>query len=522
MTMTAPPTTPPTPPASPTRHRLVRTRARWIAGTTLLVVLGAAAFSLLQTPTYEATADVVVLPLVSPNGPTPQTPSMGTERSLVLSDVVASGAARQLGWTLPALVDAVSVTVPAQTQTLEITCATSDAAFSARCAQALADGYVQYKDSQPIMTLPERGRVITPAVAPPSPTTPNLLLNLLAGLLVGLVLGFGVALLRDRLDSRVRGADDIESRGMRVLGVVPARGAGAGRGSDSEERWRAFGSLAAKLHSTMGEPTGPGSPVIVVTAIAEEDTLEAPAAAAALAAALASSGDRVVLVEADTGSPTGETPDPGLLDLLAGRIDLDTALRTASHPHLRTVSVGLRPPERIGRREWGRLTALLAAEADLVVVAADPMLVTANGLSVAQGADAVVAVAVGRVTTRTDIDEFVRECRELGLPLVGAALTVDSVHRSRRGARAAGHDGWGVWAEDTEPGSSAPAVEEPETEPPQTTRAPEHKLPTQGPTALVGGSRVVTTTVVGPREPSEREERQTGTNGTGAHPVPPT
>ncbi|HEY2225162.1 hypothetical protein [Actinomycetospora sp.] len=513
MTMTEPPTMPPTtpptnpPPASPptappARSSLFRRRARWVAGTTLLVVLAAAVFSLIQTPTYEATADVVVLPVVTPNV-TPQTPNMGTERSLALSDLVTSGAARKLGWTVPDLLDAISVTVPAQTETLEITCATSDAGFSARCAQAVAESYVAYKDTQPIATLPERGRVISPAAPPLSPTTPNLALNLLAGLIVGLVLGFVVAALRDRLDTRVRVEGDIEARGLRVLGVVPARGAGAGRGSDAEERSRAFGALAAKLHSTVGEPTGRGAPVIVVTALAEEDTLEAPAAASALASALAASGDRVVLVNADTGSPTGSTPEPGLLDLLAGRIDVETALKTTSHPHLRTVSVGLRPPERIGRREWSRLTAQLATEADLVVVAADPMLVTANGLSVAQGADTIVAVAVARATTRTDVEEFVRECRELGLPVAGAVLTVDSVRRARRGARTGqtGHDGWGAWAEDTDPASS--------------TRAG------QQPAAASGSSRVVPTTVVGPREPSEPSRGQHEANGAGARPVPP-
>ena len=543
MTMTAPPTTPstPTPPVPRARNRLLRTRLRWIAGTTLLVVLGAAAFSLLQTPTYEATADVVVLPLVTPDGPTPQTPSMGTERSLVTSDVVAAGAARRLGWNLPDLLDATSVTVPAQTQTLAITCGTSDPAFSARCAQALAEGYVSYKDSQPIMTLPERGRVITPAVPPLSPTTPNLVLNLLAGLLVGLVLGFGVALLRDRLDTRIRVADDLEQRGLRVLGVVPARGAGAGGRSGADERSRAFGALAAKVRSTVGSSPTPGpkasrrAPVIVVTAIADEDTLEAPAAASALASALAAAGDRVVLVNADLGSPTGTTPDPGLLDLLAGRIETDAAVRETSHAHLRTVSVGRRPPARIGRREWSRTSAALAASADVVIVAADPMLVTANGLSVTQGADAVVAIAVGRATSRSDVDEFVHECRELDLPLVGAALTVDTVRRSRRAVRAeeAERSGWGAWAEDPEPGPSTaagteesaaeesaagPASEESAAGEPATEETAVGK--THGP----AGPRVVPTTVVSPREPSALEEPSRGrseSNGTGAHPVPP-
>jgi polysaccharide biosynthesis transport protein len=540
MTMTAPPTTTPIAPP-PARRRLLRTQARWIAGTTLLVVLGAAAFSFLQTPAYEATAEVVVLPLVTPNV-TPQSPSMGTEQSLATSDLVAGDAARKLGMPLLDLQRAVSVTVPAQTQTLAITCTTTDAAFSARCAQTVAESYVAYKDSQPIQTLPERGRVITPAVPPLAPATPNLVLNLLAGLLVGLVLGFLVAVARDRLDSRVRVAEDLEQRGVRVLGVVPARGAGAGGGSGTDARARAFGALAVKVRSAVREPAGTRpAPVIVVTAIADEDTLEAPAVASALASALAAAGERVVAVNADTGSPTGTAPAPGLLDLLAGRLDLASALHPTAHPQLRTLSVGRRPPARIGGPEWARTAELLGSSADLVVVAADPMLLSANGLTVAQGADAVVAVAVGRATTRSDVDAFVQECRELGLPLAGAALTVDTVRRTKQADRGdqAERDGWGSWAEvlgsdsgsesgsgaaekETEEPAAETAAEEPAAEEPGRATTTDEEEPVTVQTG--GGPRVVPTTVVSPRKPSPLEGNgrgRTENNGTGVHPVPP-
>lgn len=520
MTMTAPPTTTPlTSPGDPGGRRLLRTRARWIAGTTLLVVLGAAVFSFLQPPTYEATAEVVVLPLVTPQV-TPHTPNMATEQSLVTSDLVTGVAARRLGMPLPDLLRATSVTVPAQTETLAITCATADAAFSARCAQALAESYVAYKDSPPVLSLPERGLVISPAVVPLAPATPNIVLNLIAGLLIGLVLGLAVAVVGDRLDGRVRVAEDLERRGLRVLGVVPARGAGAGDGgAGADARARAFGSLAAKVRNAVASPVGtplrPAS-VVVVTAVADEDTREAPAIAAALASALAASGERVVLVHADTSSATGATPAPGLLDLLAGRIEADAALATTSHPQLRTVSVGRRPPERIGGPEWSRTAALLGVSADLVVTAADPMLLTANGLAVAQGADAVVAVAVGRATTRSDVDAFVRECHSLGLPLVGAALTVDAVGPPRRNGLSAQaeHHGWESWAEEAEPES----------------RAKDNAAEDDGAGEGSSGtsptcSPLVPATVVSPRAPSALEEStRTGneSNGTGPHPVPPT
>ena len=138
--------------------RLVRVRLTWIAGVTLVAVASAAAFSWVQTPVYKSAAEVVVLPLVSP-GATPQpAPEMATEKELVTSDVVASIASRRLRIPTGQLRGQVSVAVPADTQMMEITCSAADPPAARACAQEMAEAYVQYKDTQPISTVPERAR----------------------------------------------------------------------------------------------------------------------------------------------------------------------------------------------------------------------------------------------------------------------------------------------------------------------------------------------------------------------------
>ena len=155
---------------------LVRARLTWIVAVTLVVAASAAVFSWAQARVYQSAADVVVLSVVAPGAGPPAPPRMATEKEMVTSDVVASVASRRLGVPIRQLRRQASVTVPADTQVMEITCAAADPGSARSCAQEVAQAYVDYKDSQPIATIPERGRIISPAPLPrlrARPTSPS-------------------------------------------------------------------------------------------------------------------------------------------------------------------------------------------------------------------------------------------------------------------------------------------------------------------------------------------------------------
>jgi len=64
--------------------------------------------------------------------------------------------------------------------------------------------------------------VLTPAVAPLKPTSPNILLNTTLAVFLGLLLGLAAALLLELMDPRVRGPADLRQMdGIPVLGVIP-------------------------------------------------------------------------------------------------------------------------------------------------------------------------------------------------------------------------------------------------------------------------------------------------------------
>ena len=67
--------------------------------------------------------------------------------------------------------------------------------------------------------------VLSQAVAPIRPSSPNILLNTALSIVVGLVLGIGIALLLELRDRRVRGVEDVmQALKLPILGVMPKPG----------------------------------------------------------------------------------------------------------------------------------------------------------------------------------------------------------------------------------------------------------------------------------------------------------
>ena len=410
--------------------RLLRARLAWILAVTAVVAGSAAVFTLSQPPVYKSTARVIVLAEVKPGAPTPPLPSMGTEKELITSDLVASRAAGALGVPVGDLTAGTDVTVPVDTEVLNITCSSGDPDEARRRAQALAEAYVTYKATQPIPTLPQQARVMTPAGRPGSPSEPKVPLNLAVGVLVGLLLGFLTALVRDRLDGRVRGVGDLEQRGLPALAVVPPSRELAP--APDVLVLRAPESAAAQAYGALGEQVlvatrdAPTATVVVAGAVPEWGT---SSVAANLAATLALSGRQVVIVDADARpartEPAGLKDRPGLLDVLARQIPLRAALQPTRVPRLTLLSLGRRTPAsptQLAGSRWAETSAALAKRFDVVIVAAAPLLTSANGVRVAHGATGVVLVVHDRQSARAELDRAVTELARVEAPVLGCVL----------------------------------------------------------------------------------------------------
>ena len=178
--------------------------------------------------------------------------------------------------------------------------------------------------------------VLTGAVRPTSPSSPHPTRNAAIGLLVGLVLGILLGVLRDRLDRRTRGIDEVEAvYRAPMLGMVPftkrrtpraellADFSGSGLLADSYRTIRTNLSLF-RLN------TSDSTVVVITSAIAGEGK---SAVAANLAHALSVTGKNVLVVSADLHNPTlheyfGFTSPDGTAPTTLQRIDLSRAART--------------------------------------------------------------------------------------------------------------------------------------------------------------------------------------------------
>jgi capsular polysaccharide biosynthesis protein/Mrp family chromosome partitioning ATPase len=286
------------------------------------------------------------------------------------------------------------------------------------------------------------GKIIRDAELPTGPSKPNRALNLASGAMVGLVLGVGAALLRQRLDKRVRRAADLPRRAdVPVLAAVPGRVkprlddvlSPLGTGGRIFSRLRnevlasipppPTGDLTASLHGQVvvvaGASRGAASTVV----------------AANLAAAFARTGSETVLVCAHLPDSLVETASmnrmlgvravPGLSDVLAGRVPLRNATQRASRqPCLGVVTTG-------GTASAGGLLqsqalrdtlATLRTRAAYIVVEAPSTATSADAQSLASLADAAIVAVELRRTRYAEVSDAADQLRRVGTPLLGAVV----------------------------------------------------------------------------------------------------
>ncbi|WP_412538943.1 hypothetical protein R8Z50_24190 [Longispora sp. K20-0274] len=408
----------------------------WIVAVTLAVLAGAALLSWSRAPAYRATADVLVEALSTPTVP----PDMGTERAVGSSTTVLELAGTALGVPAADLYRGLSVTVPVDTHVLRIADTQGDPADARRRAQAVAEGYVAYRSRQ--ISSPVTARVISPAMTPQDPVSPNHSVDLSVALVVGLSLGVGVALVRDRLDDRLRGPADLATRvGAPLLGVVPAfrgwRRGPMGRLAvlDSPESGPADGYR--DIRTRIARPTSPeaiGSTLLVTSAAGEDRGT----VAANLAVALAVDGQRVVLVCADLRQSRacavlGLDDAPGLADIVSGGVELADALRGTDVPGLRVL-----PPGHVGHDLVAVLGApalpwtlsLLRHQADHVIVEGPAVLAGVHAELLADQVDRIAVVADARRSRRGPVDRAVAVLGPWADRLAGCVL--DNAGRRHR------------------------------------------------------------------------------------------
>lgn len=531
-------------------------RRRLVAATTGAVMLLSLAIAFTQQSTYRSLTKVLVLPVtvpgqaVAPN----QIISMPNELEIATSAKVAAEAARKAD-RAGTSIGTIEVSSPTETQTLDFQASASDARAAQVTAQSYATAYLDFRRESLTSSIDSRldsvesllddlterqtdlidqladednpslaaalqfdlntvnneirlrqqeqnelelaqetevGSILQDAELPLGPASPRPLRNLILGAVLGFMLGIAVALVRDRLDQRIQGREDVEAvTEAPALGLIPEtpslhRLIAVLPGGDSLAA-EAFRSLRARV---LFGANRDGYRTVMVTSAMEGEGKTATTVN--LAVALAQADTRVVLVSGDMHHPgvwryLPERGRRGLADVLAGSTRLQDVLVQTDQENLVLLPSGTLsklPEAALGSAEMLRVLQELLEDADLVLLDSAPVLGVADTLDMASLVDGVV-LAVDASTARKDlVREASDELRSVGASIIGVVLVrPDGRHFERYSYKYGRRETLGSPAEEAagRPAPARPAGDpprKPPSRPTDTGGAPKPPAPT--------------------------------------------
>lgn len=290
--------------------------------------------------------------------------------------------------------------------------------------------------------------IVDRAQVPGRPFSPNLPLNVILGLLAGLLVGMAAAVAREIVSDTIETPDDVEEKlGLRTLGIVP-------RFSKKDS----FLKLLAEPRSPIVEAyqsvvsalrfsTQEGAPrtLLVTSSRAAEGK---SSTALAIAQTFASSGLRVLLVDADMRKPTfkvGEGDVVGLSNLLTGDTDLEGAIYPVHEQKMWLLPSGpipLSPAELLSTDRFATILAQLAGMFEMVVIDGPPVLGLADAPLMGAVTDGTVVVLESRAVRGQAARGIVARLRSSESHVIGVILT----KYADRGARSGYGYGYGYGA----------------------------------------------------------------------------
>jgi polysaccharide biosynthesis transport protein len=259
------------------------------------------------------------------------------------------------------------------------------------------------------------------------PSRPSFLLNSIASILFGLVLAVGVALTLEYFDMSLRDVADIEERlKVPVLGVIPHNRDPMGPDRDEPEEAEPY----RVLHTNLNLALKPGVPAVLVVfsagpAEGKSTTL------CRLAHMMGAYGERVLLVDGDLRRPAQHRlancpKSPGLSDVLAGKCDLDAAIRKSVAPGLDLLTSGGMPGFTLSLLYANRLRELLTTlrgRYDRILLDSPPIIGVSDASLLAGAADGAILLIQHRRNPASMVLRAQQTIVALKTPILGAVLT---------------------------------------------------------------------------------------------------
>jgi capsular exopolysaccharide synthesis family protein len=425
--------------------QILRTRWKIIFGTVVIAVLGALAYSLLATPQYEASTRLFVsTPSDGTNSQTNDGGLFAQRRVLSYTQLLMGGILAQrtidkldLGMSAAELQREVTAVAPTDSVLIDVTVLDPSPSRARDIANTLSDEFVIMAAGleTPDLGVRPNARVIVQqrASIPDGPVTPTKARNLAIGVALGMLIGLFIAIIRHRLDDRIKSSESLEKiTGVGLIGDIP---------SDAKRRKDdpliAFESDRPTVADAFRElrinlqflEVGDGPRVLLVASSMPDEGRTTTAINLSLA--LAEADYNVVIVEGDLRRPRMASSfaldgQVGLATVLSGRAALGEALQETRFPRLTAITSGDIPPnptELLGSQTAKDVLNALSSQFDYVIVDS-PSLLVKDAAILAGRSQGVLIIARFGQTRRKQLAPAINMLRRAGAPLLGSVLTM--------------------------------------------------------------------------------------------------
>ena len=407
-------------------------------------ILSAFAVTSLTTPTYESTTRLFVstsgnesaADLLTGNSFTQQ--RVKSYADIVTSPVVLDSVVAELSLQDSAdkLPDRISASVPLNTVILEITVKDTSPYRAASIANSVANSLekvvTNLETVDPTTASPVKLSVIQPGIASKAPASPRPLLNLALGGLIGLALGFGIALLRENLDLRIKSVEDVPDKDGEVSvlgGIVYDDNAATTplvvHASPKSVRAEAFRQLRTNIRFV--EAVDGRRSLVVTSSVPSEGK---SFTIANLAIAMADTGAKVLLVDCDFRKPKVHKyfsieGAVGMTNVLIGQVQVSDVIQRWGKNHLDVLPAGQNPPnpsELLGSDAMKAFLSQAEKDYDWVLLDSAPLLpVTDAAILSKLTGGVVVVVAVGK-TTKPQLSAALGHVEAIGGKILGFVM----------------------------------------------------------------------------------------------------
>lgn len=422
--------------------RILRRNWRLVLATVLVVLALGAALTALTPREYQAKAQLYVSAaggdsfsdLVQGGSFTQR--QVATYADIMTSPLVLDQVITELGLpeSSPDLAERVTTIVPPDTVLIDVSVTDRDPVQAAAIANAVAGEFAGAVQELERVgeggDSPVKATVTQPATAPQLPSSPQPLRNLLLAAVLGLLVGGGLAVLRDLLDTRVKGEADVQR-------VTPEPIIGAiAFDKDAPDhplvleidphspRSEAFRALRTNLLYI--NPDEPARTLLITSTMPGEGK---STTSVNLALTMAETGATVCLIEGDLRRPRmleymGLESAAGLTDILVGRADAEDV----TQPYvggLQVLGCGAIPPnpsELLGSAAMERLLERLARDYDYVIIDAPPVLAVTDAAVLSTVVDGTMIVVGAGVVNREPLQRAITTLERVDANILGLVL----------------------------------------------------------------------------------------------------